>query len=290
MVGRKKDEAVDVTLANASERCRDAESGTRLDERTELEEFDALINANARSSNGYWYWRDKPIAERGAARDILQEAGFDVANLVSRAEGEDPPDCEATLDGYFSGVEVTELVHQELLEVNIKATKERRAGQGEDDFLAALRVRSHHNWDRNAFLAKLRERIDAKDKPSKQKGGPYSGYVLVIHTDEDALDRETVGRFLQGSAFHTKYITDALLGLSYHPSMEPNGGCCPVFRLTLQNRAQFEILVDGAPRSYRDTKLTAMGAAHFLKMRAPDSEVVVKDLQTGELTVVAARD
>ena len=124
----------------------------------------------------------------------------------------------------------------------------------------------------------------------KRKGGPYSRYVLVIHTDEDALDRETVGRFLQGSVFHTKYITDALLGLSYHPSVEPNGGCCPVFRLTLQNRAQFEILVDGAPRSYRDTKLTAMGAAHILKMRAPDSEVVVKDLQTGELTVVAARD
>ena len=84
-----------VTLANASERCRDDESGTRPDERTELEEFAALINANARSSNGYWYWRDKPIAERGAARDILQEAGFDVANLVSRAEGEDPPNCEA---------------------------------------------------------------------------------------------------------------------------------------------------------------------------------------------------
>ena len=31
-------------------------------------------------------------------------------------------------------------------------------------------------------------------------------------------------------------------------------------------------------------------AAHFLKMRAPHSEVVVKDLQTEELTVVAARD
>lgn len=54
--------------------------------------------------------------------------------------------------------------------------------------------------------------------------------------------------------------------------------------------AQFEILVDGTPRSYRDTKLTAMGTAHFLKMRAPYTEVVVKDLQTGELTVVAARD
>ena len=29
--------------------------------------------------------------------------------------------------------------------------------------------------------------------------------------------------------------------------------------------AMFEVLVDGVPRSYRDTRLTAMGAAQFLK-------------------------
>ena len=29
--------------------------------------------------------------------------------------------------------------------------------------------------------------------------------------------------------------------------------------------AQFEILVDGTPRSYRDTKLTAMGPHIFLR-------------------------
>jgi hypothetical protein len=49
----------------------------------------------------------------------------------------------------------------------------------------------------------------------------------------------------------------------------------------------FEILVDGKPRSYRDTKLTAMGAAQFLKGRSPHSEVSVKDLKSGEITVVA---
>ena len=39
--------------------------------------------------------------------------------------------------------------------------------------------------------------------------------------------------------------------------------------------AMFEILVDGKPRSYRDTKLTAMGAAQFLKSRTPHSEEVL---------------
>ena len=33
--------------------------------------------------------------------------------------------------------------------------------------------------------------------------------------------------------------------------------------------AQFEILVDGKPRSYRDTKSGAMDAATFLKGRQP---------------------
>ena len=51
--------------------------------------------------------------------------------------------------------------------------------------------------------------------------------------------------------------------------------------------AMFEILVDGKPRSYRDTKLTAMGAAQFRKGQSPHSEVAVRDMQTGEVTVVA---
>ena len=39
--------------------------------------------------------------------------------------------------------------------------------------------------------------------------------------------------------------------------------------------AQFEILVDGKPRPYRDTKSGAMDAATFLKARQPHSEVAV---------------
>ena len=50
--------------------------------------------------------------------------------------------------------------------------------------------------------------------------------------------------------------------------------------------AQFEILVDGKPRSYRDIKVVAIASAEFLKSRNPHSEVAVKDLQTGEVTLV----
>jgi hypothetical protein len=51
--------------------------------------------------------------------------------------------------------------------------------------------------------------------------------------------------------------------------------------------AQFEILIDGTTRSYRDRRDFALEAAQFLKSRNPNSAVSVKDLQTGELTTVA---
>jgi hypothetical protein len=53
-----------------------------------------------------------------------------------------------------------------------------------------------------------------------------------------------------------------------------------------QPGAQFEISVDGKPRSYRDTKVAAIAGAEFLKSRNPSSEVAVKDLQSGKTTPV----
>jgi hypothetical protein len=50
--------------------------------------------------------------------------------------------------------------------------------------------------------------------------------------------------------------------------------------------AIFEILVDGKPRSYRDIKQVAIESAEYLKSRNPNSEVAVKDLQSGEVTPI----
>jgi hypothetical protein len=51
--------------------------------------------------------------------------------------------------------------------------------------------------------------------------------------------------------------------------------------------AQYEISIDGLPRSYRDRKELALQGARFLKSRNPNSVVKLKDLQTGEEIVVA---
>ena len=51
--------------------------------------------------------------------------------------------------------------------------------------------------------------------------------------------------------------------------------------------AQFEISIDGIPRTYRDREDIALQAARFLKSRNSQSVVKLKDLKSGEETVVA---
>ena len=51
--------------------------------------------------------------------------------------------------------------------------------------------------------------------------------------------------------------------------------------------AQFEISIDGVPRTYRDQKGLALQSAQILKSRNPHSVVKLKDLKTGEEIVVA---
>ena len=94
---------------------------------TEDDDFKQLVLANTREWNGFWFWRDKPVGERGAARDILEAAKVQVTDL--RSLDQDPPDCEANLDGQFSAIEVTELVHRPTLERSIKAVRQRSRGQ-----------------------------------------------------------------------------------------------------------------------------------------------------------------
>ena len=143
------------------------------------------------------------------ASEILREAGVEVVDLVSRPANQDPPDCEGNLDGRWSGVEVTELVHQKALERSIKHSE------------------AYFLWNRSDLIAEIQDRIDAKEA-AHLKRGPYERYVLVIHSDEFILSRIAATEFLQGAKFRAKMITDVFLGLSYEP-----GFGIPTFRLDL---------------------------------------------------------
>jgi hypothetical protein len=50
--------------------------------------------------------------------------------------------------------------------------------------------------------------------------------------------------------------------------------------------ARFEIAIDGTPRSYRDRKELAIAAATLLKTKNVHAAVTVRDLESGEVTVV----
>ena len=50
--------------------------------------------------------------------------------------------------------------------------------------------------------------------------------------------------------------------------------------------ANFQIIVDGKTRSYRDMQETALEAGIFLKERQPQSEVVVRDMRNNAQTVI----
>ncbi len=45
--------------------------------------------------------------------------------------------------------------------------------------------------------------------------------------------------------------------------------------------APFEIKVDGATRSYRDVRETAIEAARFLQQRNPNAKISITDLRNG---------
>jgi hypothetical protein len=195
--------------------------------------FKQLVLANTREWNGFWFWRDKPVGERGAARNILEKAGVQVDGLTSLDQ--DPPDCEATLDGQFSGIEVTELVHRATLERSIKAV--RQSSRGEEP----QKPEAYFVWDRDDLVKALQTMLDVKN--SKKPKRSYERYVLVIHTAEYLLDSDSVERFLKGASFNTSLITHVFLGLSYEP-----GKGCPVFPLELRN-APFVRAADGPPET-----------------------------------------
>jgi hypothetical protein len=59
--------------------------------------------------------------------------------------------------------------------------------------------------------------------------------------------------------------------------------------LTKTPGAQFEVSIDGTPRTYRDRKVFAIEAAEHLKRKHPKSDIVVKDLQSGKATTIKCK-
>ncbi|WP_147022636.1 hypothetical protein [Microvirga aerophila] len=150
-------------------------------------------------------YRDRD--ELDDAERTLEAAGIQFTGLQYRGN-QDPPDCEAIIEGVRCGIEVTELAHERALRASIKAT---RAKEG---FVR------YHEWTREEFLTELRERIAEKDSPTDLKDGPYERYLLVIWTGEMHLTQEVIRAYLDGITFPSSLITDAFISLDYHPGSD----------------------------------------------------------------------
>ncbi len=135
-----------------------------------------MIRMKTRGANDFWFWKDKRLMESSVAQEVLLNTGLAIEQLRSRADGEDPPDCEAMIGGQRCGIEVTELVHRPTLEASIEGN------------------RQYFLWDESDLRTEIQKLIDRKDKPAKVKGGPYDRYILIIFTDEFVLNGETAER------------------------------------------------------------------------------------------------
>jgi hypothetical protein len=177
----------------------------------------AFLDKIARRFQNYWFWKAKPTMERFATEEVLRQAGISFTCLKSRDE--DPPDCEAIVDGHLVAIEVTEFIHQRTLEKSLKD-----------------QTKYYALWTQDLFVTKLNEIIHKKDN-SNLKGGPYTRFIVLILSDETALYSSEVASWLQEISFETQQITDAFFVLSYEPSDRPEGGNCPTFRLNIRPAA-----------------------------------------------------
>jgi hypothetical protein len=105
--------------------------------------FARTMLENKRGANDFWYWKDKPVMEAGIARTVLESAGRQFEQLRSRGR-EDPPDCEAIIEGLRYGIEVTELADETTLKASIK---------GNHQILL---------WGCDQLCAELQKRIDRR--------------------------------------------------------------------------------------------------------------------------------
>ena len=141
------------------------------------------------------------------AERTLKAAGIRFTGLRHRGH-QNPPHCEAMIEGVRCGIEVTELAHERALRASIKAAK------AKEGFIR------YHEWTREEFLTELREKIAEKDSPTDLKDGPYERYCLIIWTGEMHLTQEVIRAHLEGITFLCSLITDAFISLDDHPGSD----------------------------------------------------------------------
>lgn len=157
---------------------------------------------NRRKYASFFEWPDKERKELGVVEELLRSL-----NAVSQlglcnphTNRPDPPDCVCENGkGNLVAVEVVEFVCEEAA---------RRNAIGEN----IIRV-----WNSGEISTKVISLLDGKDK-KKYLGGPYSGIVVCLFTDEPMLTFDEAKKEIGSVKFGPfSQVTSAFLVFSYDP-------------------------------------------------------------------------
>lgn len=154
----------------------------------------------------HFEWPDKQIKERGVVKTLIDEmekkGEVQWTDLRIGPHPNHAPDCVATNSrGDAVAIEVTELVSGRAIEMT-------KAGQN-----------VYYDWEPAEVIGEIQKRISRKDTVA-YAGGPYAAHVLVIHTDEIALDHETYLPLLGKASFSASTIAEVYFLFSYNPGVK----------------------------------------------------------------------
>ena len=162
------------------------------------------VGPRLRKYASHWEWPDKRVKEQSIAQDLMnslsQKRQAFFRDPISSSD--DPPDVIATsLEEAKIGIEMCELVSRAAVEANQR---------GEAVY-----------WDPDLpeAVAEIHRILATKDAKI-YKGGPFGEIVLVVHTDESAIDVSQLERALQEHEFpRPRQITRGYVLFSYDPRL-----------------------------------------------------------------------
>lgn len=154
----------------------------------------------------FFEWPNKQIKECGIIQSLLESMeNHGVSRFTSLRPGPHPnkaPDCIAEeIAGGSVAIEVTEFVSRKAIEMNQKGKN------------------VYRNWKTEEVINEVKNIIAKKDR-IQYFGGPYSKVVLVIHSDEIALDHEAYTKVLSEPTFEAKRIDEVIFLFSYRPQVK----------------------------------------------------------------------
>jgi hypothetical protein len=154
----------------------------------------------------FFEWPDKQLKECGVVQSLLDsmenQGIFRLAALKPGPHPNNAPDCIAEdVSGGNVAIEVTEFVSRKAIEMNQKGKN------------------VYHDWKPDEVINEVKNIIAKKDNV-KYVGGPYSKVILVIHSDEIALDHEAYSTVLSEPSFETNIIDEVIFLFSYRPQVK----------------------------------------------------------------------